>query len=346
MSSPKALEWDSGKLKVLDQTKLPFEVEYYECRSYQDVAHVIKAMKIRGAPAIGAACSYGVVLGAMKIETQDRAGFLVELERIADVLSKTRPTAVNLFWALDRMMKAAKEFDGSVNELKERLLDEAHAIYWEDVKVNKALGAFGAKLLEDGDTVLTHCNTGALATVDYGTALGIIRAAREEGKNIRVYADETRPYLQGARLTCFELMEDGIDVTLIVDSAAGYCMKQGMIDAVIVGADRDTANGDVANKIGTYSLAVLAREEGIPFYVAVPCSTIDLSLESGEEIVIEQRDPSEVTHVLGTRIAPFGVQVFNPSFDVTPHKYVTAIVTEKGVVYPPFEEGLREIVGK
>lgn len=346
MSCPKALEWDSGKLKILDQTKLPLQVDVYECGSYQDVAHAIKTMKVRGAPAIGAACSYGVVLGALEIETHDMNEFLVELQKVADALRVTRPTAVNLFWALDRMMNVAKEFSGNVDELKQSLLAEANAIFREDVEINRALGVFGARLLEDGDSVLTHCNAGALATVGYGTALGILRAARAEGKNIHVYADETRPYLQGARLTCFELIEDGFDVTLIVDSAAGYCMKKGMIDAVIVGADRVAVNGDVANKIGTYSLSVLAAEFEIPFYVAVPCSTIDLSLESGEGIIIEERAASEVTHVLGSRIAPFGVGVFNPSFDVTPHRYVTAIVTEKGVVYPPFRKGLLEIVQK
>jgi methylthioribose-1-phosphate isomerase len=344
LSCPKALEWESGKLKILDQTKLPFQVDICDCENYLEVVDAIKTMKVRGAPAIGAACAYGMVLGAMKIEVDNREEFLAELEKVADSLRATRPTAVNLFWALDRMMNVARNFHGRVEELKKHLLEEAHAIYEEDVKVNEALGAFGARLLKDGDAVLTHCNAGALATVGYGTALGILRAAKVEGKNIRVYADETRPFLQGARLTCFELMEDGLDVTLIVDSAAGYCMKKRMIDAVIVGADRVAANGDVANKIGTYSLAVLAAEMEIPFYVAAPCSSIDLGLEGGEDIVIEERAASEVMQIANVRIAPLGVKVFNPAFDVTPHRYVTAIITEKGIVYPPFKESLLKIV--
>jgi methylthioribose-1-phosphate isomerase len=341
------IEWKNDRLCLLDQTLLPHEKKYVECYTYSDVARAIKDMIVRGAPAIGVSAAYGVVLGAAEYKGDDVEGFLKHIEAVAQVLKNTRPTAVNLFWAIERMLKVA--FDNkqrSVDDIKDMLLKEADKMAQEDVETNRRIGHFGQQLLKDGDVVLTHCNAGALATVGYGTALGVIRAAHEAGKNISVYADETRPYLQGARLTAWELMEEGIPVTLITDSMAGYFMKKGVISAVIVGADRIAANGDVANKIGTYTLAVLAKENKVPFYVAAPVSTLDLSLESGEDIPIEERDEREVTHIGGIRIAPHGVKVANPAFDVTPNEYVTAIITDRGIVYPPYKQNLEKLVNK
>jgi methylthioribose-1-phosphate isomerase len=304
-------------------------------------------MIVRGAPAIGVSAAYGLVLGAAEYKKDDVEGFLKHIETVAQALRNTRPTAVNLFWAIERMLKTAQQNrHKSVDDIRMALLKEADNMAQEDVETNRKIGYFGQQLLKDGDVVLTHCNAGALATVDYGTALGVIRAAHESGKNVSVFADETRPYLQGARLTAWELMEEGIPVTLITDNMAGYFMKKGVITAVIVGADRIAANGDVANKIGTYSLAVLAKENKIPFYVAAPISTLDLSLESGEIIPIEERNEREVTHVSGIRIAPHGIKVANPAFDVTPSAYVTAIITERGIIYPPYKQNFEKLLNR
>lgn len=330
------IEWKDGMVRMLDQTRLPLEIAYYECKTYQDVARGIKDLIIRGAPAIGVAAAMGVALGAQQINTREFSEFYAGIEKIGKHIGATRPTAVNLFWALERMKRvllANKE--RPVDQIKGILIDEANRILAEDIEANKAMGRHGSQFIKAGDTVLTHCNAGALATGGYGTALGVIRAAKEAGKEIRVFADETRPVLQGARLTAWELMEDGIPVTLITDNMAGYFMKKGMIRLCIVGADRIARNGDAANKIGTYSVAVLAKEHGIPFYVAAPVSTIDFSIPSGDHIPIEERNPSEVTHICGKiQIAPPKVKIANPAFDVTPASYITAIITEKGAFKP------------
>ncbi len=339
------MKWKDRTLYLIDQRKLPMEEEYVPCKKCEEVARAIEMMVVRGAPAIGATAAFGYVLGAMEKvkEVKDWNSFVGEMKEVKERLSRTRPTAVNLFWALERMERALLGH-GTLDGIVERLEEEAVKIALEDIETNKAIGRNGADLIEDGMTILTHCNTGALATVDYGTALGVIRTAHEQGKKIRVFVDETRPYLQGARLTAWELLKYGIEAILISDNMAGWMMKLGEVDAVIVGADRVVANGDVANKIGTYTLAVLANRHNIPFYVALPTSTIDLSLKSGEEIPIEERNPDEVTHCGGCRIAPEGIKVKNPAFDVTDHELVTAIITEKGVIRPPYEENLRKIV--
>ena len=330
------IEWKDGVVRMLDQTRLPLEVTFFDCRTYHDVAKGIKDLIIRGAPAIGVAAAMGVALGAQEINTKNFKNFYDELEKVCNHIGSTRPTAVNLFWAINRM----KEFTLSnkekpIIEIKKALIDEANRILQEDIEACKTMGRHGAQFIKDGDTILTHFNAGALATGGYGTALGVIRAAKEEGKEIKVFADETRPVLQGARLTAWELMEDGIAVTLITDNMAGYFMKKGMINLCIVGADRIARNGDVANKIGTYSVAVLAREHGIPFYVAAPLSTIDFNIPSGEHIPIEERNPAEVSHIFGkTQIAPSKVRILNPAFDVTPARYIAAIITEKGAFKP------------
>ncbi|OGW52678.1 MAG: S-methyl-5-thioribose-1-phosphate isomerase [Nitrospirae bacterium RIFCSPLOWO2_02_42_7] len=330
------IEWKDGIVRMLDQTRLPLEVTFFDCRTYHDVAKGIKDLIIRGAPAIGVAAAMGVALGAQEINTKNFKNFYDELEKVCNHIGSTRPTAVNLFWAINRM----KEFtlynkEKPISEIKKALIDEANRILQEDIEACKTMGRHGAQFIKDGDTILTHCNAGALATGGYGTALGVIRAAKEEGKEIKVFADETRPVLQGARLTAWELMEDGIAVTLITDNMAGYFMKKGMINLCIVGADRIARNGDVANKIGTYSVAVLAREHGIPFYVAAPLSTIDFNIPSGEHIPIEERNPAEVSHIFGkTQIAPSKVRILNPAFDVTPARYIAAIITEKGCFKP------------
>ncbi|KKM11871.1 methylthioribose-1-phosphate isomerase [Clostridiales bacterium PH28_bin88] len=339
----RTLYWENNTLFLLDQTKLPLSVEYISCRDYRQVASAIRTMQVRGAPAIGAAAAYGVVLGALAYEGQDTERLVAHIRRVAQSLAETRPTAVNLFWALDRMLKKLSQLQTSPSgDIIRGLLAEAHGIYQEDLAMNRRIGEFGNSLVPDKATILTHCNAGALATTGYGTALGVIRAAHEAGKDIRVYADETRPLLQGARLTAWELMQDGIPVTLITDSMAGYLMQQGKIDLVVVGADRITANGDVANKIGTYSLAVLCRHHRVPFYVAAPVSTIDVSLPCGAQIPIEERDLEEVCRVGNQRVAPEGVPVYNPAFDVTPHYLVTALITDRGVIRPPFDQGLAE----
>ncbi len=330
------IEWKDGRVNMLDQTKLPTEVVYVDCPDYKTVARGIKELWIRGAPAIGIAAAMGVALAANDIRTRDFETFYKKLEKACDHLAAQRPTAVNLFWALERMKRfARKHKDEPVASIREKLVQEANRVLEEDIAVNRAIGEHGAKFIRDGDTILTHCNAGSLATGGYGTATAPMRVAVEQGKRIKVFADETRPVLQGARLTAWELMQDGIDVTLITDNMAGHFMKKGEIDLAIVGTDRTVRNGDVANKIGTYSVAVLCKEHGIPFYVAVPTSTIDLDMPSGEHIPIEERGPEEVTNVFGkARIAPEGVKVANPAFDVTPAKYITAIVTEKGAFRP------------
>jgi methylthioribose-1-phosphate isomerase len=326
----RTIEWRSGVVVTIDQTVLPLKEEWIELRSCEEVASAIKEMKIRGAPLIGVAAAYGIALTAYHSEAETREDLLSELERSAETLRRTRPTAVNLFWAIDRLLEKAKATAGGPEELKRTVVSEAERIADEDVETNRRIGLHGASLLSDSDTVLTHCNAGSLATVDYGTALAVIRAAWEEGKHVRVIADETRPKLQGARLTAYELMRDGIPVTLITDSMVGYVMSKGLVDKVIVGADRVVRDG-VANKIGTYSVAVLAKEHGVPFYVAAPTSTFDLSRKS-EDVIIEQRSPDEVTHVGPVRIAPEGVKVMNPAFDITPIEYIDAIICEKGVI--------------
>lgn len=337
----KPVEWCKGKVRILDQTRLPWEEIYLELEDYQEVARAIKEMKVRGAPAIGVAAAYGIALGAQNIELENKSPFLAELEHIFQVFSSTRPTAVNLFKAVDRM-KAACDNEG-IDEIKAALIAEASKIHAEEEEATKRLSDFGAELIEDGFTILTHCNAGSLATAGYGTALGVIRAAKEQGKRVHVMADETRPRNQGAYLTTWELMQYHIPVTLITDSMAGYFISQGRVNCVIVGADRITANGDVANKIGTYTLAVLAKEKGVPFYVAAPASTVDLSMAFGDEIPVEERSPEEVTHIRGMRVVPEGVEVANPAFDITPHCYVTAIITEKGIVKEPYESELKRL---
>lgn len=340
------MEWTGKSLILIDQRYLPLEEKYIECKNFQDVAVSIKDMVVRGAPAIGATAAFGFVLGSKEfVNISDKKLFLENLEKVKEILAKTRPTAVNLFWALNRMEKVLKENinNKTINEVTKLLEDEALKIAYEDIEINKKIGKNGEALLNDGDTVLTHCNAGALATVDYGTALGVIRAAVENGKNIKVYADETRPYLQGARLTVWELMKSGIKTTLISDNMAGWVMKQGKINAVIVGADRIAKNGDVANKIGTYSVAVLAKRHGIPFYVAAPLSTIDIETKNGDEIPIEERNSNEVRYCHKTRLVPEEVNVYNPAFDVTPNDLVTAIITEKKVIRSPYEKNILEL---
>ena len=330
------VEWKDGAVRILDQTRLPEKVKVQICRDYQAVALAIRELKVRGAPAIGVTAALGVALGAQTLKAADYNKFAQEVATICDHFAATRPTARNLFWALERMKAKLAEWRGtSVPEMKRLLIEEAQCILDEDIAMNKAIGRHGAPVIKDQQTVLTHCNAGALATAGYGTALGVVRAAWEQGKKIRVVADETRPVLQGARLTVWELMQDGIPVTLITDNMAGALMRQGRIHLCIVGADRIAANGDVANKIGTYSIAVLAKAHGLPFYVAAPRSTFDLSMVSGDQIPIEQRDAQEVTSVFGSPpIAPAGAEVLNPAFDVTPADLITGIITEKGIFKP------------
>ncbi len=344
----KTVEWTDEGVRMIDQRLLPTEEKYLILRSYEEVADAIKQMVVRGAPAIGVSAAMGLALGAKQAVGTSVADLEDDFDYMCQVIGATRPTAVNLFWAIERMRaafrRAAKESDSS-EEVKQALVAEAKAIYREDIESNRALGRFGGELLQDGATVLTHCNAGALATAgDYGTALGVIRGARDMGKRIAVIADETRPFLQGSRLTAWELAKDDIPVTIITDNMAGHVMKQGKVDAVVVGADRIAANGDTANKIGTYMVAVLAREHDIPFYVAAPVSTIDLQITSGDQIPIEERDTREVTHVREHRLAPEGVNVHNPAFDVTPHEFIHAIITDKGVARQPYTENLQKLV--
>lgn len=330
------VEWKDGFVRLLDQSRLPGAVEFLECGEYRAVADAIRQLKVRGAPAIGVTAAMGVALGAQSVQAPDYQAFARSVVAIADELAATRPTAVNLFWAIERMKRKLESLkEQPIPSLKQALIIEAQQILEEDVALCRAMGRYGAGLIGDGQTVLTHCNAGSLATAGYGTALGVIRAAWEQGKKIQVIADETRPVLQGARLTAWELMQDHIPVTLITDNMAGTLMRQGKIHLCIVGADRIAANGDVANKIGTYSVAVLARAHGIPFYVAAPYSTIDLQTASGADIPIEQRSSLEVTSIHGSHpVAPDGVAVYNPAFDVTPAELITAVVTERGIFKP------------
>lgn len=339
-----ALEWTGDGVRFIDQTKLPTEEVYVSCHDYQAVARAIREMVVRGAPAIGVAAAMGIALGVQQSNARDPQSLRTDFDHIARTMAATRPTAVNLFWAIRRMKEKFESVAGQEkSKIETALIREAQQMYLEDVAANQSMGRYGATLMPGSGGVLTHCNAGALATCGYGTALGVIRAAVESGKQIRVFADETRPFLQGARLTAWELMKDGIQTTVIADNMAGAMMKQGKINAVVVGADRIAANGDVANKIGTYSVAVLAKEHDIPFYVAAPWSTIDLNTSTGDEIPIEQRPASEVTHHGGKQLAPDGVLVENPAFDVTPARYVTAIVTERGIARVPYWESLKEM---
>lgn len=336
------IEWRDDRVIMIDQRKLPGEEVYVECRDFEDVAAAIEKMVIRGAPAIGVAAAFGVALGFSRVERSKDSR--AEFSRISARLRRTRPTAWNLFWALERMKAAHQENQGlPLDELKKRLIAEALDIEREDVEINRQIGQFGAELIKDGDSILTHCNAGGLATAAYGTALGVIRAAFEQGKKIRVFADETRPFLQGARLTAWELEKLGIPYFVISDSMAGWLMRKGEIGLAVVGADRITPNGDTANKIGTYSVAVLAKENHIPFYVAAPLSTFDFSLETGDQIPIEERPPEEVKEINGKLITPAGARVRNPAFDVTPAGYISAIITEKGVIRPPYEKNLADL---
>ena len=343
----KTLEWTDAGVRFLDQTKLPAEETYVTCATWEEVADAIRTMVVRGAPAIGVAAAMGIALGARDAEGDHVAEFRRNFEKICEEMSTTRPTAVNLFWAIERMRtRFEASVEMPVKQIHQALITEAQRIYVEDLAANEALSKHGAALLPASGGVLTHCNAGALATAGgYGTALGVIRAAVEAGKKLHVFADETRPVLQGSRLTAWELQKDGIPTTVIADNMAGAMMQKGKIGAVVVGADRVAANGDTANKIGTYTVAVLAKEHGIPFYVAAPFSSIDLETPDGSKIPIEQRAAREVTHIGGTRIAPEGVKVENPAFDVTPNALIAAIITERGVARPPFAESLRKLAG-
>lgn len=338
------IAWQDSKIRMIDQTRLPEALVYLEIDDVDTLAEAIRALRVRGAPAIGIAGAFGLLLGVQDFEGDDQEAFFKKLKGTADFLKGTRPTAVNLSWAIDRMLRVADELaDRPIPEIKQHLQEEALSIWEEDRETCRRIGEHGAALIKNGANVLTHCNTGALATADYGTALGVVFAAHQQGKKVHVLADETRPLLQGARLNVWELMNEGIDVTLICDNTAGFVMQQKKVDCVVVGADRIAANGDTANKIGTYSVAVLAQKHNIPFYVAAPVSTIDFSLRSGAEIPIEERAPEEVTQGFGRRTAPEGTRVYSPAFDVTPKEFITAIITEKGVVHPPFEEHLAKL---
>lgn len=348
MSNFHTIIWidDGGICQMLDQRKLPHEVVYNDYTTYQEVADAIRVMVIRGAPAIGAAAGYGIALTCVHTTQTEAAGLRAELETAAEVLRQSRPTAVNLFWAIERMQTVLADSGlDSVEKMQETAVAEAKAIAAEDVEINKQMGLNALPLVPQDATCIHHCNTGSLATVDYGTALGVIRTAHEHGRNINVIVDETRPRLQGGRLTAWELQQQGIPFKVIADGASGHFLRKGVVDFCVVGTDRVAANGDVANKIGTYNLAVVAHENGVPFYVASPTSTIDMSTPTGDDIEIEERPADEVTHVGTWQITPDDVAVGNPAFDVTPAKYVTAIITEKGVVYPPFKENLAKLMG-
>ncbi len=342
----RTIEWvgeTDGCVRLIDQTLLPVETRFIECKDPGTLWEAIKSLRVRGAPAIGIAAAMGVVLGAQKSQAETGAGLVSDVERCADYLATARPTAANLFWALDRMRRAARESaEKHPEEIRHRLLAEANTILEEDRDICRRIGRNGAELIHDGDTVLTHCNAGSLATADYGTALGVIYAAHEQGKRVSVFADETRPLLQGARLTTWELMQRGIDVTLICDNTAGLVMKEDKVNLILVGADRIAANGDTANKVGTYSLAVLAGEHDVPFYVAAPLSTFDLDVDCGHNIPIEQRSGEEITCGFGRRTAPKGVKTYSPAFDVTPGYHITAIITEHGIIARPTTKGISE----
>jgi methylthioribose-1-phosphate isomerase len=341
--------WDDDRqiFKMIDQRQLPFELVIAEYEDYHEVARAITEMVVRGAPAIGAAAAFGMALAARQSQATDRMALLRDLETAAQILNAARPTAVNLAWAVRRILRVGTDESlDTADDVRQAILQEAQRIADEDVELNKRMAYHGAELISDGDTILHHCNTGALATVDWGTALGVVFAAHEQGKNIHVLVDETRPRLQGALLTAWELQQRGIPFDLIADNAAGHFMRTGQVNIVLVGSDRTAANGDVANKIGTYKLAVVAKENGVPFYPVVPTSTVDLELANGDLIPIEERSMDEVVTVLGKSIAPTGITARNPAFDVTPHRYVTGIVTEAGIIYPPFVKNLRQAVEK
>ena len=341
------LEWTDRGVRFLDQTKLPTEETYVTCKTHEQVADVIRNMVVRGAPAIGVAAAMGIALGVSNSKAEASGDLKREFDEICDIIRKTRPTAANLFWAIRRMQEKFERIRiRPIPQIKQDLIEEAKRMHAEDIAANQAMGRHGATLMPPAGGVLTHCNAGALATAGYGTALGVIRAAVEQGKKIHVFADETRPFLQGSRLTAWELTKDGIPTTVISDNMAGAMMQQGKIGAIVVGADRIAANGDVANKIGTYTVAVLAREHNIPFYVAAPISTVDLACPNGEEIPIEQRDAKEVTHIAGRQMVPDGAGVENPAFDVTPAKYVAAIITERGIARAPYHESLRKLAAQ
>jgi methylthioribose-1-phosphate isomerase len=338
------IDWQGDVVVMVDQRKLPSQELYVRCRTAQDVAKAIRTMVVRGAPAIGVAAAMGIALGMKRSTAKGTKQFTVEFQKTCDLMAATRPTAVNLFWAIDRMKRVFAEgaqAGESTEEITARLEREARAIHDEDVASCRAMGAFGAAVVPDGARVLTHCNAGALATAGYGSALGVIRAAVEQGKRVAVFADETRPFLQGSRLTAWELVREGIHTTVITESMAGPLMRAGEVDLVVVGADRIAANGDTANKIGTYTVAVLAHEHKVPFYVAAPLSTIDLSTPDGDRIPIEERDQREVTHLGPSRLTPIGAYIRNPAFDVTPNRYIAGIITERGIFRPPFSESLR-----
>ncbi|MCG0277677.1 MAG: S-methyl-5-thioribose-1-phosphate isomerase [Thermanaeromonas sp.] len=339
--------WRDGHLEIIDQTRLPGELVFIRLETKEEVWQAIKELKVRGAPAIGIAAAFGLYLAVKDFPAQDKEELCTQLKKAAEYLASSRPTAVNLFWALKRVQEKVSGAEGlTVRELKELVLQEALSIQQEDESMCREIGRYGAELLKEVDAILTHCNAGTLATARYGTALAPVYYLAERGKIMHVFVDETRPLLQGARLTAWELKQAGIPVTLITDSMAAVVMSKGWVQAVVVGADRIAANGDVANKIGTYSLAILAREHDLPFYVAAPSSTFDLSLATGEEIPIEERDPQEVTHFGLRPVAPEGISVFNPAFDVTPHRYITAIITEKGILRPPYRESIRQMFFK
>jgi methylthioribose-1-phosphate isomerase len=341
------LEWTDRGVVFIDQTKLPTEETYVTCTTHQQVADVIRNMVVRGAPAIGVAAAMGIALGVKNSKAENGAELEKDFDQICESIRQTRPTAVNLFWAIRRMQAKFETLRvRPVPQIKQALIEESQRMHAEDIAANQAMGRYGATLMPASGGVLTHCNAGALATAGYGTALGVIRAAVEAGKKIHVYADETRPFLQGSRLTAWELMKDGIPTTVISDNMSGAMMRQGKIGAIVVGADRIAANGDVANKIGTYTVAVLAKEHSIPFYVAAPISTVDLETPDGSKIPIEQRNPREVTHIAGKQMVPDGVSIENPAFDVTPAKYVAAIITERGIARAPYEQSLRELSEK
>ena len=342
----RTIKWVDNKVVMIDQRKLPHRVEMLTCSSHYEVIEAIKSMAIRGAPAIGVAAAYGMVLAAQNIKYDSKHNFYSELEKAKDELALSRPTAVNLFWALDEIWNAAISFEGSLSELKEKILFKANSLAEQDIKTNLLIAENGVSLFEDGDTILTHCNAGSLATVFYGTALGVIRSVYKKKKNITVFVDETRPVLQGARLTAWELKYDRIPFTLICDSSAGFLMYQKRITKIVVGADRIVANGDMVNKIGTYNISVLAKVHNIPFYVAAPISTIDLTLKQGKDIPIEERSPEEVTIIRNKRIAPTHISVYNPAFDITPNQNIGAIITEKGVLLPPYENALKSFLNK
>lgn len=338
------IKWKNNHILLLDQRRLPSRIQYLTCKNYRDIINAIKKMAIRGAPAIGVAAAMGLAMGAYSIRARTFDAFRRRFREMAYEMARARPTAVNLRWAVERMSALVDSCSTMPpDEIRQTLRRESERILAEDIDINKRIGRNGETLVPEVSTILTHCNAGALATGGYGTALGIVRAAHEAGKRIRVFADETRPWLQGLRLTSFELMEDGIPVHVIADNAAGSFMRRKMVDLIITGADRIAANGDAANKIGTYQVAVLARENRIPFYVAAPLSTIDLAIKNGDSIPIEERDPAEITHFNGRMVGPRGVKAINPSFDITPAKYITAIITEKGIVRPPYVAGLKEL---